>query len=105
MAQVRVTVVDFICGPPSIYVPNAFTPNQDGKNEKLYVRANNITDLYFVLYDRWGEKVFETRNVQLGWDGKFEGREVDPDVYVYYLEVTCLGGLQYFEEGNITVIR
>jgi gliding motility-associated-like protein len=105
MAQVRVTVVDFICGPPSIYVPNAFTPNQDGKNEKLYVRANNITDLYFVLYDRWGEKVFETRNVQSGWDGKFEGREVDPDVYVYYLEVTCLGGLQYFEEGNITVIR
>ncbi len=105
MAEVRVTVVDFVCGPPSIYVPNAFTPNSDGRNEKLYVRANNITDMYFVLYDRWGEKVFETKNPQSGWDGKFEGREVDPDVYVYYLEVTCLGGQQYFEEGNITVIR
>jgi gliding motility-associated-like protein len=105
MAQVRVTVVDFVCGPPSIYVPNAFTPNKDGKNEKLFVRGNNLTDLYFVLYDRWGEKVFETRNLQTGWDGKFEGRDVDPDVYVYYLEATCAGGQQYFEEGNVTVIR
>lgn len=104
-ASVRVTVVDFVCGPPGIYVPNVFTPNADGRNEKLYVRANNITQLYFVLYNRWGEKVFETKTTEFGWDGKYKGKEVDPDVYVYYLEATCAGGVQYFEEGNVTVVR
>jgi gliding motility-associated-like protein len=104
-ASVRVTVIDFVCGPPGIYVPNVFTPNADGRNEKLFVRANNITELYFVLYNRWGEKVFETKSTEFGWDGKYQGREVDPDVFVYYLEVTCAGGFQYFEEGNVTVVR
>ena len=104
-AQITLKVVDFVCGPPSIYVPNAFTPNHDNKNEKLFVRGNNITKLYFVIFDRWGEKIFETSKLELGWDGKFEGRDLDPDVYVYYLEATCAGGLDYFEEGNITLIR
>jgi gliding motility-associated-like protein len=104
-AQVKVVVVDFVCGPPSIYVPNAFTPNKDYSNEKMYVRGNNISDIYFVIYDRWGEKIFETKQMDKGWDGTFEGRDLDPDVYVYYLEATCKGGEEYFEEGNITLIR
>ncbi len=103
--SVTVRVVDFVCGPPSIYVPNTFTPNADGTNEKMYVRANNIDELYFVIYDRWGEKMFETRSLTNGWDGTFQGRELDPDVYVYYLTATCEGGQKYFEEGNITLIR
>ena len=98
-------VEDYVCGPPTIYIPNAFTPNTDDKNEKLYVRGNFITELYFVVYDRWGEKVFETEDINKGWDGTFKGKVVDPDVYVYYLEATCEGGLQYFDKGNITVIR
>lgn len=102
---VTVRVEDYVCGPPTIYIPNAFTPNTDDKNERLYVRGNFITELYFVIYDRWGEKVFETKDIQKGWDGRFKGKEVDPDVYVYYLEATCEGGLQYFDKGNITVIR
>jgi gliding motility-associated-like protein len=102
---VTVRVEDFVCGPPTIYIPNAFTPNTDDKNEKLYVRGNFITELYFVVYDRWGEKVFETKDINKGWDGTFKGKIVDPDVYVYYLEATCDGGLQYFDKGNITVIR
>jgi len=102
---VTVRVEDFVCGPPAIYIPNAFTPNADNQNEKLYVRGNFITELYFVVYDRWGEKVFETKDIAKGWDGTFRGKVVDPDVYVYYLEATCDGGQQYFDKGNITVIR
>lgn len=100
-----VRVLDFVCGPPSIYVPNAFTPNRDARNEFLFVRGNNLTDLYFVVYNRWGEKVFETTDQSVGWDGYFRDRAVDPDVFVYYLEATCLGGATYFEKGNITVLR
>lgn len=103
--SVTVYVTDFVCGEPTIYVPNTFTPNADNKNEKLYVRANNIDDLYFVIYDRWGEKVFETKNIYQGWDGSLNGRKLDPDVYVFYLEATCIGGEEYFHQGNITLIR
>lgn len=103
--QVTVKVLDFVCGPPSIFIPNTFTPNLDNRNERMFVRANNIDQLYFVIYDRWGEKMFETRSLDEGWDGVYKGKELDPDVYVYYLEATCEGGSTYFEEGNITLIR
>lgn len=103
--SVTVRVVELICGPPSIYVPNAFTPNGDGNNDQLFVRGNFITDLYFVIYNRWGEKVFETRTLAEGWDGTYKGRDADPAVFVYYLEALCEGGEEYFEKGNITLIR
>ncbi len=102
---VQVRVFDFTCGPPNIYVPNAFTPNSDNLNELLYVRGNYITDLYFVIYNRWGEKIFETRSLNEGWDGTYKGRDVDPAVFVYYLEAVCEDGQNYFDKGNITVIR
>lgn len=102
---VEVRVFDFTCGPPNIYVPNAFTPNSDNLNEQLYVRGNYITDLYFVIYDRWGEKIFETKSLFQGWDGTYKGRAVDPAVFVYYLEAVCEDGQNYFDKGNITVIR
>lgn len=103
--SVRVQVFDFVCGPPSIYVPNAFTPNTDNLNEQLYVRGTFITELYFVIYDRWGEVMFETTLLNQGWDGTHKGKAVDPFVYVYYLEAVCEDGQTYFEKGNITVIR
>lgn len=104
-AVTKVEVIDQLCGPPSIFVPNTFTPNKDNRNDWLYVRGNNLTDLYFVVYDRWGEKIFETKDINVGWDGFFKGDPVSPAVYVYYLEAVCLGGEDYFEKGNITVIR
>ncbi len=102
---VLVKVYDFICGNPTIYVPNAFTPNQNDQNEKIWVRGNNLTSIYFVIYDRWGEKIFETTDQTVGWDGTYQGEMLDPAVFVYYLEAVCSDGQQYFEKGNITLIR
>ena len=103
--SVEVRVYDFVCGPPMIYVPNAFTPNGDSNNDKVFVHGNFITSLNFVIYNRWGEKVFETNSLNVGWDGTYEGMPVDPAVFVYYLEAICEDGQQHFEKGNITVIR
>ena len=103
--SVTVRVVDFICGRPTVYVPNAFTPNLDQQNEWLYVRGNFITELDFKVFDRWGELVFETQDQSVGWNGYFKGKEVDPAVFVYYLRTVCEGGEIYFEEGNITVLE
>jgi len=98
-------VLNIVCGPPNIFIPNTFTPNADGKNEKLYVRGLNLSKVHLAIYNRWGQVVFETFNQNEGWDGTFKEMKVDPDVFVYYLEATCEGGEEYFEKGNITVIR
>ncbi len=103
--EILVKVKESICEEPYIYVPNAFTPNKDGVNDVLYVRGENIDEVYMTIYDRWGEKVFETDNLDEGWDGSFNGKTVSGDVYGYYLKIICYGGREYFKKGNITVLR
>lgn len=87
-----------------VFVPNAFTPNGDGNNDVLYVRGLGITEVQFAVYDRWGEKVFETNEQDKGWDGKYEGMLADPGVFVYYLNIVYCDGQKYFEKGNVTLI-
>ncbi len=102
---VTVVVTDVICGPPDVYVPNAFTPDGNGSNDVVMVRGNNIKELIFRIYDRWGELVFETNDQSIGWDGTYKGKPGDPAVYVYYLDIICIDEEEYFEKGNITLIR
>ncbi len=102
---VWVQVYPFVCDDPFVFVPNAFTPNGDGENDKLFVYGSMIQGLLFRIYDRWGELVFETTNRNEGWDGTFRGKILDPDVYDYYLQVDCIDGLQNIIKGNITLMR
>ncbi len=102
---VIVRVFESICGPPNIFVPNAFSPNGDGENDVLYVRGSVITDVEFSVFDRWGEKVFETDDISRGWDGLYKGKLAEPAVFVYYLHAVCGDGQTYFEKGNVTLIR
>lgn len=104
-AIVRIFTYEIECGPPYIYVPNAFTPNGDGNNDILKVYGNNLEDFYFAVYDRWGELMFETTDPTQGWDGTLQGKECDPAVYVYYLDATCVDKQTFFEKGNVTLIR
>lgn len=98
-------VKEINCDMPNIYVPNAFSPNGDNMNDILYVRTSVARDIRFLLYDRWGEKVFETTQVDKGWDGVFRGKPCDPGVFVYYLEVKCFDGQRYEAKGNVTLLR
>lgn len=104
-AQVKVTVLENICDDPTVFIPNAFTPNDDGNNDVVYVRGDNIEIMTFRIFDRWGEMVFESNDQNVGWDGTFRGKQLNPDVYVYYLDVTCVGGDEELIKGNITIIR
>lgn len=105
VASLLIVVLNPDCGEPNIFVPNGFTPDGDGLNDLLFVRGNNISEMYFAIYDRWGEKVFETDSQERAWDGTFSGKNLTPDVYGFYLQVTCGNGQQYFKKGNITLIR
>lgn len=103
--QVTVTTYEFICGDVYIFVPNAFSPNGDNQNDVLYVRGQNLEEITFKVFDRWGELVFESNDQSLGWDGTFKGKPVDPDVYVYHLRVICFDGQENLIKGNVTVLK
>ncbi|REJ82917.1 MAG: PKD domain-containing protein [Bacteroidetes bacterium] len=87
------------------FVPNTFTPNRDGRNDYLFVRGNNLYGLRFTVYDRWGNKVFETVNQSEGWDGTYKGKLLDPAVFTYILTVNYEDGKTVTETGNVTLIR
>lgn len=95
------------CGEPYIYVPNAFTPNGDNQNDILYIRGSYIIDevIYFAIYDRWGEKVFETKDINQGWDGSYKGKPLNSAVFVYHLKVRCKSNEFFEKKGNITLLR
>ncbi|HBX50212.1 MAG TPA: hypothetical protein DEH02_03980, partial [Bacteroidales bacterium] len=87
---ITIFVNDVFCAEPYIFVPNSFTPNGDGNNDLLYLYTNMADDVYLAIYDRWGNKVFETTSIAQGWDGTYNGKPCDPAVFVYHLKVRCL---------------
>ena len=103
--EVTIFVRDVACGKPNIFFPNAFTPNGDGNNDVLFVRGNALESVYFAIYNRWGELVFESNSQDIGWDGTFNGEVVETDVYGYVLRVNCLNGEVYETQGNVTVLN
>ncbi|HLU85880.1 MAG TPA: PKD domain-containing protein, partial [Vicingaceae bacterium] len=88
-----------------IWVPNIFSPNGDGNNDVLYVRGKGVQDVLFKVYNRWGEKVFESTSLDDGWDGTFRGKDVNNAVFVYYLEATFIDGSEVTKKGDVTLIR
>jgi gliding motility-associated-like protein len=104
-AQARVVVVIPECDEPNIFLPNAFTPDDDGVNDILQVRGAIISQVKLLIYNRWGEKIFESEEVGGGWDGYYNGLPCAPDVYGYYLEVVCFSGKKLIKKGNINLIR
>jgi len=103
--SVTIYVLSKYCDESTVYVPNTFTPNGDGVNDVLYARSNFIMNIYFAVYNRWGELVFETTDLSKGWDGMYKGMKVDPGVFGYYLRYDCTNDLKGFKKGNVTLIR
>lgn len=89
----------------SPYIPNVFAPDGPPINRILYVRGSGIKDLEFVVYDRWGEKVFESNDMQQGWDGTYKGKELSTAVFVYYVKATYFNGVIAEKKGNVTLMR
>jgi gliding motility-associated-like protein len=99
---ITITIV-MDCG--AVYIPNIFSPNGDNVNDLLYVRGNCIKSMEFIIYDRWGEKVFTTSNTEEGWDGSFRGQSVETGVYYYNLKSTLYDESSIKRKGSITLIR
>lgn len=93
------------CREPEVYLPTGFTPNADGKNDILYLKGDNIEQMYLMIYDRWGQLMFETKTQKIGWDGTYKGAAMEPAVFAFHYWVQCIGGATYSKNGNVTLIK
>ena len=103
--QVEVFVINAICQEPFIFLPNTFTPNGDGENDILFLRSNFVAEMRLSIYNRLGQLVFESIDQDQGWDGTFKGKELPPDVFGFFLDVTCLDGQTFQKKGSINLLR
>ena len=87
------------------FVPNCFTPNNDGKNDVLKFFTVNVSDFYFQLLDRWGSVLFETNNPEAEWDGTYQGNYVREGVFVYKMEYKSIQRKRIETFGSITLLR
>lgn len=100
-----------VCDNANVYLPNTFSPNGDGVNDIFYLRGSGLfTVRSFRVFNRWGEIVFERtmvnpNDVSFGWDGKFKGVALPPDVFVYTAEVICNNNTPLIFKGNVALIK
>jgi len=91
---------------PDIYVPSAFTPNGDGKNDKFIPFPVGIKEIrYFRVYNRWGQLVYSTSTLSEGWDGKLGGREQVSGVYVWMVQGVTKSGKLITKQGTVALFR
>jgi gliding motility-associated-like protein len=106
--QLTVTV---LCKNQNLFIPNTFSPNGDGMNDYFYPRGKGLfTIKSFRVFSRIGTIVFEKNNFppnqqSYGWDGKYQGQALQPDVYVYMVDVICDNGAVISTKGNVTLLR
>lgn len=95
------------CAPvrSRIFVPNAFTPNGDGLNETFLVKGMYIKEYAIDIYNRWGEKVFESNSMFSSWNGRFLDQEPLMDVYVYVIRALGVDGQRWNLSGNVHLVR
>ncbi len=88
-------------------IPNAFTPNGDGSNDTFgaILLGGNAVVTKFLIFNRWGEKVFEAAQEKTAWDGRTDGKIAPSDVYVYYMVVRFANGDEREYHGDVTLLR
>ncbi len=89
----------------AVDIPTGFTPNGDGVNDILFVKGFGIAEMNLMIFNRWGELVFQTNDYKVGWDGSYRGLQQEMEVYVYTLTGTFADGVTFDKKGNITLLR
>lgn len=94
-------------GSGILWFPNSFTPNTDGLNDKFEAKGTEITYFHLMIFNRWGELIFDTEKMEEGWDGTYKNQLVQQDVYVWKVKykTKCTQNLMNSRIGHVTVIR
>ncbi|UCJ07684.1 PKD domain-containing protein [Chitinophaga pendula] len=103
--------IDSVCKPvsaivvPLYDVPSAFSPNGDGINDVFYVKGFAVSRFNIKIFNRWGQLVFESNDINIGWDGKFKGSLQSMDAYAYVINLEFNDGTKANKTGNLTLLR
>ncbi|MCY7410535.1 MAG: gliding motility-associated C-terminal domain-containing protein, partial [Chitinophagales bacterium] len=100
--------IDFHNCISCVNMPNVFTPNYDGLNDVFKpIYDCNAGEFTMKIFNRWGQLIFQSTNIEDGWDGTFNGRKSDMNTYVWHLTYQNMDkpGVEYFMEGNVTLLR
>jgi gliding motility-associated-like protein len=103
--------IHVVCNRGTLYIPNTFSPNGDGMNDRFYPRGKGVFMIKsFRVFNRWGELVFERLNFNpndagAGWDGKYKGKLLSPDVFVYVCEIVCDNNQLLNYKGDVTLLQ
>lgn len=106
-----IVVLKLQCAVDKVFIPDAFTPNRDGKNDVFYITGSGVKIVrYLRIYDRWGGLMFQKTmfgigDVSSGWDGRVNGQPVASGSYVYLAELECSSGERFVRKGTVTVIQ
>ena len=107
--SVFIDVKEVNCSATNFIIPNAFTPfSSQGYNDTFFIKEIKqglVTKYNLEIYNRYGQLVFKTNDIEHGWDGTFKNQELTPQVFDFYVEITCIGEVEFFYKGNITLIR
>ena len=100
-----------VCNQGNLFIPNTFSPNGDGMNDRFYPRGKGVFMVKSLrVFNRWGELVFERLNfnandASAGWDGKYKGKTLSPDVFVYVCEIVCDNNQLLSYKGDVTLLQ
>lgn len=102
-------LIKMICDEARVAIPNAFSPNGDGKNDEFIIKGISFVK-HLLIYNRWGQKVFERNNFIAAdrstcWDGTLNGYPASPGTYVYFVEMECPSGGVFVRKGSFILIR
>ena len=96
-------LIEVIINP--LFVPSGFSPNGDGLNDILKVIGGGTSFFNFIIYDKWGNVVFETNDISIGWDGTYKGVDLPSDVFIYVVEASFTNSQVVKLTGDVTLFR
>jgi len=103
--------IHVICENNQVFIPNTFTPNGDGQNDRFYMSGRGLGLIKrMAVYNRWGQLIFENEGISAndpgaGWDGTYKGAILEPDVFIYVIDAYCETGEPFHFTGDISLIR
>ena len=89
----------------TFYIPNTFTPNNDGHNETFYGQGTGLSYYSMMIFDRWGEMIFESNDEDYHWDGSFQGQQVQQGAYAYLFTIKDWEGNDHHYDGHVILMR
>lgn len=90
---------------PLIFVPNTFTPDGDQYNNTFYAVANNVKEFEMLIFNRWGELIFQSSSIDQQWTGTYNGKQALDDVYIWKINYSDLNGIAHQLVGHVTLLR